>query len=104
MSAILKGMFLHTFNEAGELCKQGYVVKANKTECAVQLFSWMTGDSTEIEMMPVSVLHGPTVKLYATQNDWRRAAFEAQQAAGLTASGKTWEDMETLYGILERAS
>lgn len=65
----LIGMFLHTFKE-GRVENQGCIIGIEKDELhgdmvLVQLFSFLTGDPTNVRAIPRSVIYSDEVKLYA---------------------------------------
>jgi hypothetical protein len=77
-TSLLVGMFLHTLKE-GKISFQGHVIKADKETAMVQLFSWMSGDPTNVVPMRVADLHDPDqCKLYATKEAWLAAAENAR--------------------------
>lgn len=75
----LVGMFLHTFVD-GKIELQGLVLKTDAKWAMVQLFSWMSGEPTQVQPMLIADLHAlKNCKLYASQERW---LFEAEYGAG----------------------
>jgi hypothetical protein len=69
----LVGLYLHTF-KTEKIHYQGMVYAVDGDNCLVQLFSWMDGRPTNIEVMPKSKIYSSEVKLYKFEDEWRETA------------------------------
>lgn len=65
----LTGMFLHTM-KGGKIERQGHITAVDGETVFVQLFSWLTGDPTNVETMQKDYVLGPDVRLYSTRQAW----------------------------------
>ena len=76
----LKGMYLHTFkdDDRKELHYQGKILDVDDDICLVQLFSWFSGDPTQVEALSKKFIYSLRCKLYTGQEAWIYAA-ELQQ-------------------------
>lgn len=85
----LVGMFGHTYvpSETGPNLKYQFFVirRVSETRFAVQLFSWIDGSPTEVEVWTEDYLCGSDVKLYATKEDWLYAYEKYDRA-------RSWRD------------
>lgn len=68
-------------------CKQGQVVGADGDTVLVQLFSWLSGNPTNIVGVPKTDLYSDRYRLYATEALWHKAAEQLWQ----DASEKQWQ-------------
>lgn len=63
----LVGMYVLSF-EKGSMQYQGVIVGMEGDDCLVQLFSWMTGDATEVKPWPKSFVYSDAVKIFANRD------------------------------------
>jgi len=65
----LVDMYLHTMKD-GEINWQGHITAVEGETVFVQLFSWMSGDPTNIVTMTKEYVLGPDVRLYSIRETW----------------------------------
>jgi hypothetical protein len=73
-AAGLTGLFGLTFNEQG-LHNQFHVLRPEGDgHYLVQLFSWIDGSATNMEVWPRARFAAPSAKLYDDEEEWRSAS------------------------------
>ena len=64
----LVGMCMHTLKD-GEVCWQGHILGVDGDVVLVQLYSWMDGGPTSVEVMNKSEIYSERCRLYSTHED-----------------------------------
>lgn len=72
----LVDMWFHTYCDQNELDLQGHIVGVDENVVFAQLFSWLTGDPTEVRLFDKFFIYSNKCKLYKQRNDWLRAQDE----------------------------
>lgn len=85
----LVGLFGHTRDSDGKIDHQFEITGMVGAEiCTIQLFSWMDGRPTKVEMVKISDFATPEYTLYPSQDEWHWAwAVEAAKEDG---RGVSW--------------
>ena len=83
----LVGMFLHTIEDDGAIHYQGQIIAVDNEVVLVQLFSWLSGDPTNVEPVPKSIIYSKKCRLYGTNE------------LMLIAAEKAWRREECRYVI-----
>lgn len=79
----LDGMFLHTYDQDGKIKYQGQALSTDGDFVLVQLFSWLSGDPTNVEKIPRDFIYSDACKLYAEHEVWlERGDIESRQHWG----------------------
>lgn len=74
----LVGMYFHTYKD-GRIQFQAQVFAVDGETVLAQMFSWMTGDPTNVMPFEKSFLYSDACKLFADAEVWRSKADEAQR-------------------------
>lgn len=98
------GMFLHTLGESGEIIEQGYIVDSTEDFFMVQLFSWITGDQTEVRPFDKNKLLNGGAIFYQKNEDmikdyWKRTEKQGGILNGRTADELYISNMRTNWGL-----
>nr|WP_064246992.1 HNH endonuclease [Rhizobium leguminosarum]OAP95120.1 hypothetical protein A4U53_18025 [Rhizobium leguminosarum] len=79
----LVGLFGHRLDEDGHIHNQFSIIgMAGSDTCIIQLFSFLDGSSTVVEMVDVSDIRGDCYRLYATERAFKMAYWEEKERRG----------------------
>lgn len=79
----LIGFYGHRLDENGHVNNQFMILgMACEGTCIVQLYSFMDGSPTEVEMVQTEDLSGPSYRLYATEVAWKMGYWEDRERRG----------------------
>ena len=80
----LVGMYFHTLADDGSINFQAHVLGLDGDVVLAQMFSWLTGDPTNVQTFEKAYLYSDRCKLYATQEAWNLAAEKASRRSQKT--------------------
>ncbi|WP_081670378.1 HNH endonuclease [Rhizobium leucaenae] len=88
----LVGLFGHRIDDGGHIHNQFSVIgMADGETCIIQLYSFLDGSATVVEMVDVSEIRGNGYRLYATERAFKMAYWEEKERRGLLRN-KTAEE------------
>lgn len=80
----LVGLYGHRLDEDGYIHNQFRIIgMAEDKSCIVQLYSFLDGSATSVEMVDVADIRGTGYRLYATEHAFGMAYWEEKERRGL---------------------
>lgn len=99
----LVGLFGHRLDEDRHIHNQFRILgMADSSTCIIQLYSFLNGSATTVEMVDVSEIRSEGYKLYATEQAFHMAYWKEKESRGLLRNKTAEEAYEMSVWVSEK--